>query len=52
MKIEEKIKSLGLVLPPAPNAIRLIPPLTITESEIDRGLEILEAGMVAAAEGR
>lgn len=45
-------RGLLLVLPPAPNAIRLIPPLTITESEIDRGLEILEAGMVAAAEGR
>jgi predicted acetylornithine/succinylornithine family transaminase len=44
-------RGLLLVLPPAPNAIRLIPPLTTTEEEIDKGLKILEAGMVEAAQG-
>lgn len=40
-----------LVVPPAPNTIRLIPPLTISEGEIDKGLELLEAGMIKAAQG-
>jgi predicted acetylornithine/succinylornithine family transaminase len=44
-------RGLLLVVPPAPNTIRLIPPLTTTEGEIDKGLEILEAGMVKAAQG-
>jgi predicted acetylornithine/succinylornithine family transaminase len=32
-----------------PNAIRLMPPLTVTEDEIDRALEILENGLTKAA---
>jgi acetylornithine/succinyldiaminopimelate/putrescine aminotransferase len=44
-------RGLLLVVPPAPNTIRLIPPLTISESEIDRSLEVLEAGMIEAAKG-
>ena len=30
------------------NVIRLIPPLTIPEEELDKGLEILEAALAAA----
>ena len=44
-------RGLLLVVPPAPNTIRLIPPLTISESEIDRSLEVLEAGMIEAVKG-
>ena len=32
-----------------PNAIRLMPPLTVTEDEIDRALELLESGLTKAA---
>ncbi len=41
---------LGLLLNPLrPVAIRLMPPLTVTEDEIDRALEILEEGLIQAA---
>jgi acetylornithine/succinyldiaminopimelate/putrescine aminotransferase len=44
-------RGLLLVLPPAPDTIRLIPPLTISEGEIDQGLEILDAGLAEVSEG-
>ncbi len=43
---------LGLLLNPLrPIAIRLMPPLTVTEDEIDRALEILEEGLIRAVKG-
>ena len=44
----------GILLNPLrPNAVRLMPPLTVTKEEIDEAIERLEAGLVAAvrAEG-
>jgi len=32
---------------PDRNVIRLIPPLTISDSELDQGLDIIEAGLAA-----
>ncbi|MBI2170993.1 MAG: aspartate aminotransferase family protein [Chloroflexi bacterium] len=43
----------GLLLNPVrPNAIRLMPPLTITRQELDEGLQRLERGMLQAVEQR
>ncbi len=40
----------GLLLNPLrPNAIRFMPPLTLSEEEADKALDILDAGLVAAA---
>jgi predicted acetylornithine/succinylornithine family transaminase len=42
----------GLLLNPVrPNAIRLMPPLTISRQEIDEGLQRLERGMLQAVAG-
>ena len=42
----------GLLLnAPRPTAIRLMPPLTLTKTEVDTALERLEAGLVEAAGG-
>ena len=39
----------GLLMNPLrPNAVRLMPPLTVTEEEIDQALERLEAGLTKA----
>ncbi len=40
-----------LVNPVRPNAIRLMPPLNVTDDEIDRACEILEQAIGAAANG-
>ncbi|MBI4198727.1 MAG: aminotransferase class III-fold pyridoxal phosphate-dependent enzyme, partial [Chloroflexi bacterium] len=43
----------GLLLNPVrPNAIRLMPPLTISRQEVDEGLQRLERGMLQAVEQR
>ena len=43
----------GLLLNPVrPNAIRIMPPLTISQQEIDKGLDILEKGLTQAARAR
>ena len=40
----------GLLMNPLrPNAVRLMPPLTVTRDEIDEAMERLEAGLTAAA---
>ncbi len=42
----------GILLNPLrPNAVRLMPPLTVTREEIDEAMERLEAGLVAATRG-
>jgi len=42
----------GLLLNPVrPNAIRIMPPLTISRQEIDEGLQRLERGMLRAVKG-
>ncbi len=42
----------GLLLNPVrPNAIRLMPPLTLTREEIDLGVERLERGLGQAVVG-
>jgi acetylornithine/succinyldiaminopimelate/putrescine aminotransferase len=39
----------GLLLNPVrPNAVRLMPPLTVSESEIDQALDLLDAGISKA----
>jgi len=37
-----------LVNNPRPNAVRLMPPLNVTDDEIDRACDILEEAIVAA----
>jgi 4-aminobutyrate aminotransferase/(S)-3-amino-2-methylpropionate transaminase len=34
---------------PANNVLRLIPPLTITDAELDHGLDVLEAAILASS---
>ena len=42
----------GLLLNPVkPNAIRLMPPLTVTEDEVARAVDLLETGLKEAAKG-
>jgi acetylornithine/succinyldiaminopimelate/putrescine aminotransferase len=42
----------GLLLNPVkPNAVRLMPPLTVTKAEIDQALERLDTGIAEAAKG-
>ena len=43
----------GLLLNPVrPNVVRFMPPLTVTESEIDEGLQLFANGLATALEGR
>ncbi len=37
-----------LVVPAGPDVVRIVPPLTITEAEIDEGLDILERALTAS----
>ena len=42
--VANKLLAAGLLLPPAgPNAIRLLPPLNVTEAEIDEALAIIQS---------
>ncbi|MBI4312904.1 MAG: aminotransferase class III-fold pyridoxal phosphate-dependent enzyme, partial [Chloroflexi bacterium] len=51
-KVVSACNNEGLLLNPVrPNAIRIMPPLTISRGEIDEGLERLERGMLKAAAG-
>ena len=48
-KVVAACNQLGLLLNPLkPNAIRFMPPLTVTKEEIDKALTILEKGLVQA----
>ncbi|HEV2165954.1 MAG TPA: acetyl ornithine aminotransferase family protein [Thermoplasmata archaeon] len=49
--IDEAVKRGLLILPCGKSAIRYIPPLVITDAEIDQGIEILDQAMRAARAG-
>ncbi len=50
-KVVAACNGLGLLLNPLkPNAIRFMPPLTVTRKEIDQALGILEKGLIQAVE--